>query len=183
MKRMGRVIKFSVTASCLIFCFSGALAADSARLDDLFTELSGATAETAPYIAAKIRKEWEQSGSAAMDLLLKRGNDAFLAGDAKTAAGHFTALIDHAPNFAEGYSARASAYFHLGLYGPAMADLEQALALAPRHFDAIQGLAVILEETGNPDKALAIWRKLGDLNPHDPQVAEAERRLSRDTDA
>ena len=37
-----------------------------------------------------------------MDLLLGRGNEALEAEDYPTAIEHFSALIDHAPDFAEG---------------------------------------------------------------------------------
>jgi len=86
---------------------------------------------------------WENSGSPARDLLLQRGKDALEDGDAEAALDHFSALIDHAPDFAAGYNGRATAYFLLGLYGPSLNDLRQTLVLEPRHFGAMRGLAVI----------------------------------------
>ena len=69
---------------------------------------------------------------------------------AKLAIEHFTALVDHAPEFAEGYNARATAYFQNGQYGPSLEDIRQTLMLNPRHFGAMSGLALILEELGRP---------------------------------
>ena len=53
---------------------------------------------------------------------------------------HFTALIDHAPDFAEGWNARATAYYQTGDFGPSIADIGQVLTLNPRHFGALVGL-------------------------------------------
>jgi len=46
---------------------------------------------------------------------LARGRDAMDAEAFDRAIEHFTALIDHAPDFAEGYNARTTAYFGDGL--------------------------------------------------------------------
>ena len=81
-----------------------------------------------------------------MDLLLQRGQEAMEAGDLDAAIEHFTALTDHAPDFAEGWNARATAFFQDERYGPALADIERTLALNPDHFGALMGLAMILEQ-------------------------------------
>ena len=58
----------------------------------------------------------------------------------RAAIEHLTALTDHAPDFAEGWHARATAYFRAVLLGPAMDDLQRALVLNPDNFDAVFGL-------------------------------------------
>jgi tetratricopeptide (TPR) repeat protein len=92
---------------------------------------------------------------------------------------HFSALVDHAPGFAEGYNARATAYFQAGYYGLALEDIRQALALNPRHFGAMSGLALILEEIGEAEGALEAWRAVEALNPSRQGVREAIERLER----
>ena len=101
--------------------------ADTARLDDLFQQLQTATDDEAGQITDNIWIEWSKSGSPAMDLLLKRGRDAMAAGMPQVAIQHFTALIDHAPDFAEGYNARATAYFQSGDLGPSVSDIARTL--------------------------------------------------------
>lgn len=128
-------------------------------------------------IEQAIIAEWSKSGSAAMDLLLSRGQKALNAGEMKTAIAHFSALVDHAPDFAEGWNARATAFFQAERYGPALADIERALALEPRHFGALTGLAIILEQVGYPEDALEAWRAVKAIHPHRPAVKEALDRL------
>jgi tetratricopeptide (TPR) repeat protein len=52
----------------------------------------------------------------------------------EAAYDHLTALTDHAPDFAEGWNARATLLFQMGAYGPSIADIQRVLALEPRHF-------------------------------------------------
>jgi tetratricopeptide (TPR) repeat protein len=151
--------------------------ADSERLDLLFEQLLEAEPGESDRIEGQIITEWGKSGSAAMDLLYRRGEDAMEAGTPEVAVEHFTALVDHAPDFAEGYNGRASAYYQLGLYGPAIDDLRQVLVLEPRHFGAMTWVAGVLEEIGRPEDALEVWRRVEALVPTDPEVAAMIARL------
>ena len=151
--------------------------AESERLDLLFERLLEAEPDEVGRIEDQIVTEWSKSGSAAMDLLLRRGEDAIEAGTPEVAIEHYTALIDHAPDFAEGYNGRATVYYQLGLYGPAIDDLRQALVLEPRHFGAMIGVAVVLEELGRADDALEVWQKITSFSPNDPEVLAVIERL------
>lgn len=155
--------------------------ADPDKVADLLNQL--ATAESpaaAARVAEALRTEWSKSGSAAIDLLLRRGNDAMEAGEFETAANHFTAAIDHDPAFPEAWAARASAYYSLGLIGPALDDLRQALVLNPSHFEVLTGFAVMLEEMGRPAEALEVFRQAQAINPQDELISGAVARIERD---
>ncbi|KKK90551.1 hypothetical protein LCGC14_2721860, partial [marine sediment metagenome] len=115
-----------------------------------------------------------------MDLLYARGNDAMRDGNTKLAIEHFTALTDHAPEFAEGFHARAQAYFAAGLYGPAIDDLETALILNPDQYNAIFGLGAILQEFGNLRAAADLYRQVLAINPHHENAQRALDGLRRD---
>ena len=143
-------------------------------------DLADPTTENWQAVERQIRAEWSKSGSASMDFLLQRGEKALEAEDYDLALEHFTALTDHAPDFAEGWNGRATALFRKGLYGPALEDIGRTLALNPDHFGAIIGLAVILEETGYPKDALAVWHILEGINPHRPELQDAIARLEKD---
>lgn len=143
----------------------------------LLADLQAATPAQSERIADQLRREWSRSGSASADLLLKRGRDALDAGEVAAATEHFTALIDHAPDFAEGYVGRAMAYYQLDLLGPAVADLERALTLNPVQFDAITGLGAIFEQLEQPELAYRAYEEVLMLHPGNTEVQEAMERL------
>jgi tetratricopeptide (TPR) repeat protein len=157
--------------------FAQAEAGDGARLAALLETLRTAAPEGAPAAERDVEREWSRSGSATMDLLLKRGRDAIAMGEFATAIDHFTALTDHAPLFAEGFHARATAYYRADLYGPALADLETALALNPDNFNAIFGLAVLFDELGDRRIAEQLYRRVLALHPHHENAANALEQL------
>lgn len=128
-----------------------------------------------------LTRQWSSSGSPALDLLLERGRAAIDVGDYRAAAEHLTALIDHAPNFAEAYNQRADAYYHAALFGPAVEDIGKALSLNPHEFGALAGLGAILEAIGRPRDALAAYRMAASIHPHLPTVLDAIKRLQATT--
>jgi tetratricopeptide (TPR) repeat protein len=169
--------KHFVAALFPIFFGCTPLQAQTVELDRLFSELATAQGPAALRLERMIWREWSKSGSAAMDLLLQRGRDAMSAGETEAAIEHFTALIDHAPEFAEGWNARATAYFQAGLYGPSVADIAQTLRLNPRHFGALAGFGRILEETDKPEEALKVYRSALAIHPQLQGVKSAVERL------
>ncbi|MEW9919485.1 tetratricopeptide repeat protein [Marimonas sp. MJW-29] len=172
-------LKRHLTALAPIVLLCGTGVAETAP-PELFGRLKSATEAEAPRVVAEIEAIWSRSGSASMDLLLKRGRDAMEEGDFGTAIEHLTALTDHAPQFAEGFHARAEAYFRAELYGPALDDLETTLALNPNHFDAIFGLGVMFQEFGDLRKAAQLYRRVLALHPNHENAREALDRLKRD---
>lgn len=154
--------------------------AGAVPLEELMEELARPDLPNWRQVEARIRDRWRASGSPAMDLLLTRGRSALEAGDTQAALAHLSALTDHAPDFAEGFNARALAWYRAGYYGPAMADLHRSLTLNPRHFGALSGLAAILEETGQTARALEVFRAARAIHPHDPDLEAAVARLERE---
>jgi len=173
--------KCTVTAFALSLAIASPLAAQETDLDTIFQELIEADEFTHERVADRIRARFEKSGSAAMDLLLRRGSEAAEEGDYAIAIEHFTALLDHTPDFAEGYHSRASAFFGLGLIGPALDDLRQTLVLNPRHFEAMFGIGIMLEELGRDADAIAAYEAIQEIYPLDPQAAAALARLDLKT--
>lgn len=166
------VAAFAVVAACSV-----ASQAQEVDVDALLAELADPDTRDWQTLERRIRTEWSKSGSASMDLLLQRGQKALEAEEFDVALEHLTALTDHAPDFAEGWHARASAFYEAQLLGPAVADLERALALNPVHYDAIFGLGTILEIIGDETRAYAAYQRVLDLHPHHEEATKAAERL------
>ena len=178
------LIKHIFAAGLLAVGFSIPVAAqDADRMADLMDQLGAAVSEReAELVIRAIVAEWSKSGSASVDLLLRRGVDALEAGDHAAAVEHLTAAIDEDGAFAEALYRRATAYYLTGNVGPALNDLRQVLVLNPDHFGALQGFAVIVEELGRKAEALEVFRRVLDMNPQDADVANAVARLARELD-
>jgi tetratricopeptide (TPR) repeat protein len=156
-------------------------AAADAKLDQLMAELAQPGRKDWERVQAQITRIWSHSGSPSMDLLLSRGNEALAAEDYPLAVEHFSALIDHAPDFAEGWNGRATAYFMMGEYSLSIADVEHVLVLNPRHFGALAGLGFMLEELDEPRLALRAFEEAQKLNPNQPNVNDAVLRIGKMT--
>lgn len=148
----------------------------------LLTELQKPDQQGWQRLERQITRAWSRSGSASADLLLQRGRDAMRAGQTAAALDHFTALIDHAPEFAEGYHARATAWFMDGKLGRAMDDLRAALAYNPDHFSALAGLGRIFEDLREFERAREAYRAAVAIHPHRTDVKNALDRLDRRLD-
>lgn len=180
MEIIARVHNRIVAAFLAVFLLAGSGLAQTEALDDMFLRLKEADERAASRIEREIWNEWSKSGSPAMDLLLQRGRDAMAAGRTDEAIEHLTALTDHAPDFAEGWNARATAYYNARLFGPSVADIAHTLALNPRHFGALSGLGAIFEELGRKDQALEVYRAALAIHPHLAGVTEAVKRLEKE---
>jgi tetratricopeptide (TPR) repeat protein len=187
MDRIVRFLKPAVTSLVLICAAPLAAQEDTGpqappeTLAELYDHLADPAAGDWEAIERRIMDRWSRTGSVAMDLLLARGRDAIEAEDWAAAVEHLTALTDHAPDVAEGWHLRATAFFQQGRYGEALEDLGRALALDPRHYNAMSGLAVILGELGDEAAALEVWRMVKAANPHRPDLDATITGLERET--
>jgi tetratricopeptide (TPR) repeat protein len=150
---------------------------DGEKLDELFAELAEPGREDWNRVENEINRIWSRSGSPAMDMLLRRGSEAMEAEDYRAAIEHLTALTDHAPDFAEGWHARATAFFRAGLYGPALDDLQQALILNPNNYNAMFGLGIMFMEFGDTARAAEAFDRVLEIHPHHERAREARARL------
>jgi len=146
-------------------------------LDEMMQALRDAQPAEAPRLSREIEREWAKSGSTSIDMLLRRGREALEEGQLDIAIEHLTAVIDHAPDFAEGWHARATAFYMKGLYGPALDDLQRTLRLNPDNYNAIFGLGVILQELGDYTLAQRAFRQVLDLNPNHENASKALEQL------
>ncbi|RLK10278.1 tetratricopeptide repeat protein [Ruegeria conchae] len=173
-------LKRTVAALAVIVTFSTTCTAQEADSRDeaaLLEQLAQSTPEQAIGLDRQLQALWSQSGSASADLLLERGREALDDGDVEAALDHLTALTDHAPEFAEGWHVRASAFFGMERFGMAAADLEHALTLNPNNYEAIYGLGLIFEIVGEPEQAFEAYSRALAIHPHHEEVTNAVNRL------
>ena len=167
-----------VTAFSLALVLGQPLMAETA-LEAWLNELKTAEPARAAQIVREVEREWRLSGSTTVDMLYRRGEDAMKAEDWRQAIEHFTAVTDHAPDFAEGYHARATAYFRVGKFGPALDDLGQSLALNPLNWNALYGLGILFQEIEDYRRAEQAFRQALDLHPHHEGATEAMKQIVR----
>ena len=172
--KQARSILNLVVAATFTFA-SNMVQAQAVDMEALMQEL--ATGEGWARAERQILREWGRSGSTSVDYLFQRGQAALQTGEAEAAIEHFSAVIDHAPDFAEAWNGRATAYFLANRLGQALADIEQVLRLNPRHFGALAGLGIILEQLDRPEEALAAYRASLAIHPHQQQVIDSVARL------
>lgn len=173
-------LKDTVAALVVLVTFSTSCLAQQADLRDegaLLEQLAQSSPEQARALDRQLQALWAQSGSASADLLLERGREALEGGEIDAALDHLTALTDHAPEFAEGWHVRASAFFGMERFGMAAADLEYALTLNPNNYEAIYGLGLIFEIIGEPQKAYDAYSRALAIHPHHEEVTNAVNRL------
>lgn len=144
-------------------------------LDTLFGQLqhAGSTDEAKP-IEDKIGGIFLQSGSPSVDLLMSRASAALAAGDKDTAKQLLDTVTSLAPNYAEGWHARANLQRTLNDDSGAIASLEHTILLNPRQFAALYELGNMLEDYGNKAGALKLYRKALEL---DPQLDGAKKHI------
>lgn len=172
-------LHITVTAFLLIVGNSLPLQAQDS-VNTLLESIKSATKEEAIRLDRQIKAEWNKTGSATMNLLLRRGNEALEAKDIPAAIDHFRALTDHAPDFAEGWHGLARAYFASELFGPTLDALGEALQRNPNQYDAIYGLGVLFQTFGETRRAEDAFRQVLDLNPHHENATQALDSLKRD---
>jgi tetratricopeptide (TPR) repeat protein len=173
------LIRVALCSVALIFVISdnNHAFAQTTELDSLFLQLQDPENDDWEKTEHKIWQEWRKSGSAAMDHLLQRGIRAMEAGDLRTAVEHFSAVIDHAPDFAEAWNKRATVFFMMDELGLSLSDIRQTLLLNPRHFGAMGGLGSIMEQLDRPKDALKVYKRALEVHPKQDGLKEAVERL------
>ncbi|UYV37773.1 tetratricopeptide repeat protein [Rhodobacteraceae bacterium D3-12] len=150
-----------------------------ASADELYDQLKSADEAGAARIEREIEMLRARSGSPAMDLLLTRGLKALEEKQYGLAIEHFTALTDHAPEFAEGWYGRAQALAFSERPGPAVADLQRVLMLNPRHYDALYGLGTLFEQIEQPNEAYDAYKLVLEMHPHHQEARQRVQYLER----
>src|SRR5664279_352576 len=73
---------------------------------------------------------------------------------------------------------RATLFYLKNDYTHSLEDIEQVLSREPRHFGALAGLGMIMQDIGDEKRALDAFRKALAVNPHLDKVPELVKTLS-----
>jgi tetratricopeptide (TPR) repeat protein len=154
--------------------------ADKTRgLDFLFGALKVAPDEaSAKHVEARIWAIWMQTPSDTAALLMMRAKAAMDAQQMDVALKLLDAVIKLRPDYVEGWNRRATLYYLQNDYGRSLQDIQQVLIREPRHFGALAGLGMIMQDLGDNKRALDAFRKALAINPHMDKVPELVKTLS-----
>src|SRR6184192_1857862 len=132
------------------------LGADRTRgLDFLFGALKAAPDEaSAKHVEARIWAIWLQTPSDTAALLMLRAKAAMDAQQSDVALKLLDAVIKLRPDYVEAWNRRATLYYLKNDYARSLEDIQQVLIREPRHFGALAGLGMIMQELGDDKRAL-----------------------------
>jgi tetratricopeptide (TPR) repeat protein len=148
-------------------------------LDFLFGALKAAPDETsAKHVEARIWALWMQTPSDTTALLMMRAKAAMDAQQMDVALKLLDAVVKLRPDYVEGWNRRATLYYLRNDYAHSLQDIEQVLVREPRHFGALAGLGMIMQDLGDERRALDAFRKALAVNPHLEKVPELVKTLT-----
>ena len=152
------------------------------QLDELFATLAASeNGEAAKAAERGILRLWLESGSDTIDLLMNRALAATDEEEYPLALDFLDRIITLEPGYVEGWNRRATIHFLNDDYAKAIADLEQVLAIEPRHFGALAGLGTMLRELGHEQLALDAYRQALALDPVMSEVQKAIDELEAES--
>lgn len=141
-------------------------------LQQLFSNLQQAdNGETANDIALKIWDRWmSTSGDTATDELMERGIFYMQTGNLQVAEDVFSNIIEKHPEYAEAWNKRATVRFLRSNWSGSADDIAKVLAIEPKHFGALSGLAMIRLHQGEYSSALSIYERVLEIHPFSPDA-------------
>ena len=148
------------------------------NLDFLFSALKVAPDDTsAKAIEERIWALWVVSRSDTTNLLMSRVKTALDAHETDLALKLLDAVIKVKPDYVEAWNKRATLYYLKKDYGHALADLREVLKREPRHFGALSGLGLILQDIGDDKQALEVYRRALAVYPRLQRIPDLVNKL------
>ena len=170
---------------CSVFGLQNAAADQNDKHLDILFKLLHKTDNT--YEGAEITRQiwfrWQESDNSDVENLMERGIIHMQHREYQKALNVFSNITEIAPSFAEGWNKRATVYFLMGDLENSTRDVDQTLALEPRHFGAIAGQGYIYLKRGDRLSAMTQFKKALNLNPFltdlKSQIQQLETQLRR----
>ncbi|PPQ18099.1 hypothetical protein CV770_17620 [Bradyrhizobium sp. AC87j1] len=149
------------------------------NLEFLFGALKAAPDEaSAKHVEARIWAIWLQTPSDTASLLMSRAKTAVDAKKIDVAIKLLDSVIKLRPDYIEAWNRRATLHYMQNDYGRSLADIQQVLIREPRHFGALAGLGMIMQEVGDEKRALEAYRKALAVNPHLEKIPDQVKALT-----
>ena len=149
------------------------------NIDFLFGALKVAPDDaSAKAVEDRIWAVWTNAGNETTNLLMSRAKKAADDKDYDLAIRMLSSIIEIKPDFTEAWNRRATVYFLQRDYTNSMADIAKVLTREPRHFGALSGLGMMLQEIGDDKDALAAYRKALAIDPHLEHIPDLVKTLT-----
>ena len=153
------------------------------NLDFLFGALKAAPDdETAKAIEHRIWALWMVSRSDTANLLMTRVRKAIEDKDLDLAQSLLDAIVKIKPDYVEAWNRRATIFYMKKEYGRAIADIREVLKREPRHFGALAGLGLILQDIGDDKQALEIYRRTLAIYPRIERIPDLVKKLKEEVE-
>ncbi len=150
----------------------------SEDLEFLFGALKVAPDDaSAKAIEQRIWVQWLVSSSDTTNLLMSRVVAAVEAKDTDLAIRLLDGIVKIRPDYLEGWNRRATLYYMKHDYGRALADIREVLKREPRHFGALAGLGLILQDIGDDKQALEVYRRALAVYPRLQRIPDVVKKL------
>lgn len=117
------------------------------------------------------------SKSDTTNLLMTRVKTALEAKDVDLAIKLLDGVVKVKPDYVEGWNRRATIYYMKKDYGRAVADIREVLKREPRHFGALSGLGLILQDLGDEKQALEVYRRALAVYPKLQRIPDLVKTL------
>jgi tetratricopeptide (TPR) repeat protein len=148
------------------------------NLDFLFGALKAAPDDTiAKAIEERIWAQWVISRSDTANLLMTRVRTASEKQDTDLAIKLLDAIVKIKPDYIEAWNRRATLYYMKKEYGRSLADIREVLKREPRHFGALAGLGLIMQDIGDDKQALEVYRRALAVYPRLQKIPDVVKTL------
>ena len=149
------------------------------NLDRLFRALKIAPSdESAKFFENRIWALWLASGGDTGNLLMGRVKTAMDKKDFDLAIKLLNAIVDFRSDYVEAWNRRATVYFMKKDFESAIADIGEVLKREPRHFGALSGLGMIMQELGDEKAALTAFRRALEVHPKLEKIPDIVKKLT-----
>ncbi len=160
---------------------------ENARKKLLLSSLLGRLKKTEDAASALVLEQaiwkiWLKSGSPTIDLLMSQVVKSMGQRNYRLALKLLDRIVELAPEFSEGWNKRATVLYITGQFQASLDDIERVLVLEPRHFGALSGMGLVMQQLGDKKGALGAFREALNVHPYLGAAKKAIRILEKEVE-